>query len=83
MEKIMENTRAIIDYAFDDNAKDMRDVLYSDIQNRVMAHLDAQKQQIAQNILKPAEEPLATAQDMAVEPSEEQPEEQEIESENT
>jgi hypothetical protein len=80
MEKIMENTRAIIDYAFDDNAKDMRDVLYSD---RVMAHLDAQKQQIAQNILKPAEDPLATAQDMAVEPSEEQPEEQEIESENT
>jgi hypothetical protein len=48
-----------------------------------MAHLDAQKQQIAQNILKPAEDPLATAQDMAVEPSEEQPEEQEIESENT
>jgi hypothetical protein len=83
MEIIMENTRAIIDYAFDDNAKDMRDTLYSDIQDRVMAHLDAQKQQIAQNILKPAEDPLATAQDVAVEPSEEQDQEQEQESENT
>lgn len=83
MEIIMENTRAIIDYAFDDNAKDMRDALYSDIQDRVMAHLDAQKQQIAQNILKPAEDPLATAQDMAVEPAEEQDQEQEQESENT
>ena len=77
----MENTRAIIDYAFDDNAKDMRDTLYSDIQDRVMAHLDAQKQQIAQNILKPAEDPLATAQDMAIEPDQDQ--EQEQESENT
>ena len=77
----MENTRAIIDYAFDDNAKDMRDTLYSDIQDRVMAHLDAQKQQIAQNILKPAEDSLATAQDMAVEPDQDQ--EQEQESENT
>jgi len=78
----MENTRAIVDYAYNDNAKDMRDALYSDIQNRVMAHLDAQKQQIAQNILKPAEDPLATAQDIAVEPSQGQPKEQETESEN-
>lgn len=82
MEKIMENTRAIVDYAYDDNAKDMRDALYNDIQNRVMAHLDAQKQQIAQNLLNPAEDPLATAQDMAVEPPQAQPEEQETESEN-
>lgn len=75
----MENTRAIIDYAFDDNAKDMRDALYSDIQDRVMAHLDAQKQQIAQNILKPSEDPLATAQDIAVEPDQDQEQEQESE----
>jgi hypothetical protein len=79
MEIIMENTRAIIDYAFDDNAKDMRDALYSDIQDRVMAHLDAQKQQIAQNILKPSEDPLATAQDIAVEPDQDQEQEQESE----
>jgi hypothetical protein len=46
-----------------------------------MAHLDAQKQQIAQNILSPAEDSLATAQDMAVEPDQDQ--EQEQESENT
>ena len=79
MEKIMENTRAIIDYAYDDNAKEMRDALYNDIQNRVMAHLDVKKQEIAQNMLKPQEDSMATAQDVPVEPSQEQ----EQESENT
>lgn len=78
----MENTRAIVDYAYDDNAKEMRDALYNDIQNRVMAHLDAQKQEMARNILKPVEDPLATAQDVAIEPPTAQETEQEQESEN-
>ncbi len=82
MEKIMENTWAIVDYAYDDNAKEMRDALYNDIQNRVMAHLDAQKQEIAKNMLKPEEDPLATAQDVAIEPPVAQETEQEQESEN-
>lgn len=82
MEKIMENTRAIVDYAYDDNAKEMRDALYNDIQNRVMAHLDAHKQEIAKTILNPVEDPLATAQDVAVEPPQAQETEQEQESEN-
>ena len=81
MEKIMENTRAIIDYAYDDNAKEMRDALYNDIQNRVMAHLDVKKQEIAQNMLKPQDDAMATAQDVAIEPP--QAQEQEQESENT
>lgn len=79
MEKIMENTRAIVDYAYDDNAKEMRDALYSDIQNRVMAHLDAKKQEIAQNMLKPQEDSMATAQDVAIEPPNGQEQEQESE----
>lgn len=64
----MENTKAIVDYAYNDNAKEMRDALYSDIQNRVMAHLDAHKQTIARGMLNPVEDVMATAQDVAVEP---------------
>lgn len=46
-----EVTKAIVDYAEEDNAKDMRDALYSAIQDRVMAHIDAKKQEIAQNLI--------------------------------
>lgn len=53
MEKMMENTRAIIDYAYEDNAKDMRDALYSAIQDKVMAHIEAHKQQLAKNLIVP------------------------------
>lgn len=49
----MENTRAIIDYAYEDNAKDMRDALYSAIQDKVMAHIEAHKQQLAKNLIVP------------------------------
>lgn len=48
-----EVTKAIVDYAEEDNAKDMRDALYSAIQDRVMAHIDAKKQEIAQNLINP------------------------------
>ena len=48
-----ETTKAIIDYAFEDDAKQIRDALYSDIQDRVMAHLDAKKQEIARNLIAP------------------------------
>jgi hypothetical protein len=51
-----EHTRAIIDYAFDDNGKEMRDALYASINDKVMAHLDAQKQRIAQTLISPQEE---------------------------
>ena len=51
-----EQTRAIIDYAYDDNGKEMRDALYSAIHDKVMAHLDAQKQVIAQHLISPKEE---------------------------
>ena len=50
------DTRQIIDYAVDDNAKEMRDALYTSIADRVSAHLEAHKQQIAQTMFK-AEEP--------------------------
>jgi hypothetical protein len=52
----MADTRQIIDYAVQDNAKEMRDALYSDIHDRVMNHLDAAKQAVAQNIFAQEEE---------------------------
>ena len=58
-------TKAIVDYAEDDNAKEMRDALYSAIQDRVMAHIDAQKQEIAKNLLNPQVD-IATEVDTAV-----------------
>jgi hypothetical protein len=49
-------TRQIIDYAFDDNAKEMRDALYAEIHDRVTAQIQNKKIEIAQNLF-PEEEP--------------------------
>ena len=48
-----EQTRTIIDYAYDDNAKDMRDSLYAAIHDKVTAHIEAHKKDIAQNLIAP------------------------------
>jgi hypothetical protein len=48
-----DQTRQIIDFAYDDNAKDMRDALYSTIHDKVMAHIEAHKKDIAQNLIAP------------------------------
>jgi len=45
-----ETTRAIVDYAEDGNATEMRDALYSAIQDRVMAHIENHKEQLAKNL---------------------------------
>lgn len=50
-----EATRAIVDYAAQDNAKEVRDALYAAIQDRVMAHIDAHKIEVAQNLIAPKE----------------------------
>lgn len=47
----MTNSRAIIDYALDGDAVNMRDALYQDIQDRVYAHIEAKKQEVAQSFL--------------------------------
>ncbi len=46
----MENVRSIVDYADEDEAKEMRDALYSELQNRVMAHIEAHKKVVASNM---------------------------------
>jgi hypothetical protein len=50
-----EATRAIVDYAAQDNAKDLRDALYSAIHDRVSAHIDAHKVEVAKNLIAPRE----------------------------
>jgi hypothetical protein len=53
----MENAKAIIDYAAQDNGTAMRDALYAGIQDKIMAHIEAKKQEVALNMLvKPEQE---------------------------
>jgi hypothetical protein len=47
-----DNTRAVVDYAYDDNASEMRNALYAAIHDKVSAHLAAHKQSIAQNLIQ-------------------------------
>lgn len=51
-----DNTRAIVDFAYDDNGKEFRDALYSAIHDKVTAHIDAKKQEIARNLITQPEE---------------------------
>lgn len=59
-------TRAIIDYAENDQAKEMRDAFYSALQDKVMAHIEAQKLEVAKNMFNQQPDPLASAVDEPV-----------------
>ena len=59
-------TRNLIDYAQDDNGVEFRNSLYSSIHDKVTAHIEAAKQAVAQNMFSAEEDPMATAQDVAV-----------------
>jgi hypothetical protein len=67
-------TRQIIDYAQEDNGVEFRNALYASIHDKVTAHIDAKKQEIAQNLISPKAE---------VEDEQPQSEEQPQEVENT
>jgi len=67
-----EHTRQIIDYAQEDNGVEFRNALYASIHDKVTAHIDAKKQEIAQNLISPK-----------VEDEIEQEEQQDTEAENT
>jgi hypothetical protein len=60
-----DTTKQIIDYAQDDNAVEFRNALYSSIHDKVTAHIEAKKQEIAQTLITPNEQ--ETAQDTAIE----------------
>lgn len=56
--------RQIVDFAQNDQAKELRDSLYSGIHDKVMQHLETKKQEIAQNLISPQQD---TEQDAEVE----------------
>lgn len=47
----MLDTRKIIDYAIDGDANSMRESLYASIYDRVTAHIEAKKQEVAATLL--------------------------------
>lgn len=59
------NTRAIIDYAIQDDAAAMRDALYAEIQDRVHSHIEMKKQEIAQGLVTTQEEDLETSDEIS------------------
>ena len=61
------DTKQLIDYAYQDNGVEFRNALYSDIHDRVTSHIEAKKQDVAQNLIGQQEAPQATAQDSAIE----------------
>lgn len=58
--------RQIVDYAENDQAKEMRDAFYSALQDRVMAHIEAKKIEVAKNMFNTQPDPMAMAVDEPV-----------------
>ena len=49
-------TRNIVDYAMDDNGVEFRNALYASIHDKVSAHIEDKKQEIAQTLIAPQEQ---------------------------
>jgi hypothetical protein len=62
----MEYAKAIIDYAAQDNGTAMRDALYAGIQDRIAAHIEAKKQEVALNLIVPNEQNEDEVEDSSV-----------------
>ena len=60
--------RQIVDFADEDNAKEMRDAFYSALQDKVMAHIEAKKMEVAKSMFNIQPDPMATAVDEPVTP---------------
>ena len=63
-------TRNIIDYAAADDAVEMRNALYASIHDRVSAHLDSYKQEVAKSLIS-QEEDQPEQQDTEIEQGQE------------
>jgi len=50
------STRNIIDYAMDDDGVKFREALYAQIHDKVSAHVQAAKEQMAKNLITPEAE---------------------------
>ncbi len=62
--------RQIVDFADEDKAKEMRDAFYSALQDKVMAHIEAKKMEVAKSMFNPQpdERLMSTAVDEPVTP---------------
>jgi hypothetical protein len=49
---VNENTRTVVDYAFQDDAVKMRDALYNEINDKIFDAIEQRKQQLAHNLVK-------------------------------
>ena len=63
-------TKGIIDYAMDDNGVEFRNALYSSIQDKVNAHIEAKKVEIAQGLISQPDEEDETEVDVEETPVE-------------
>lgn len=45
-----EATKAIVNYAEEDNAMEMRNAFYNELQNKIMAHIENKKIEVAQSM---------------------------------
>lgn len=55
-----EATRAIVDYAEQDNAMEMRNAFQNEIQKRIMAHIENKKIEVAQSMFNQAQPEVVT-----------------------
>lgn len=60
----MTDTRQLVDFAADQDGVNFRDALYSSIHDKVTAHIEAKKQEVAQSLITPMQDNMAMAQDM-------------------
>ena len=51
----LNEARAIIDYAQEDDAKQMRDAFYSALQDKILAHIESHKQEVARSLISQEE----------------------------
>ena len=63
-----DTTRAIIDYAENDEAMEMRNAFYSALQDKVMAHIEAKKMEVAKTMFNQPHDPMAAVEDEAITP---------------
>jgi hypothetical protein len=61
------STKQIIDYAMDDNGSQFRSALYASIHDKVTAHIEAKKQEIAENLLGLNDEQSEEQEELAIE----------------
>jgi len=79
----MDKARAIIDYSYNDEGKAVRDALYSAIQDKVLAHIESHKQEVAKTLIVPEESENELEDDLELEMEEEYAELDEISKERT